>query len=163
MYPVHYYGLVQCECCQTIGNHMFLLTCILFIIVALFCVNAAKTLEVTWFGAMYPAHRGLAWCECSQTINMHMVWWHVSCFLLLPYLVWMQPNHRNSCGWWHVSCLLLWPRSVWLQPHHRNSYVSMTWIVIIIVALICANAAKALEFIRCTDMYPVYHCGLILC
>ena len=138
MYPVHYCGLIQCECSQTIGNHMFLLTCILFIIVVLFCVNAAKTLEFTWFGDTYPAHCGLAWCACSQTISMHMVRWHVSCLVLLPYLVWMQPKHRNS-------------------------YVSVTWIMLIIVALICVNATKPKEFICLGDMNHVYYCGLDLC
>ena len=88
---------------------------------------------------MYPVYySGLIRCECSQTIGNHMFWWHVSCLLLWPDLVWMQPNHGMHMDWWHVSCLSLWP------------YFGV-------------NSGNPYQFIWFGDMYPVYYCGLDWC
>ena len=142
---------------------------ILFIVVALIGVNAARPYEFKWIGDMYPVHYcGFILCEWFQTIGVHVFRWHVSCLLLLPFLVWMQPSHRNSFGlvtcilfsivvlfWWecsqnirihmvarHVYCLLLRPYLVWMQPNHGNSYGLVICILFIIVAFFGMNAAK---------------------
>ena len=89
------------------GNSCGLVRCILFIIVALFGVNAPKPWIFLRFGEMYPVYIcgfiwcecsqnigilgfgemqpvyycGFIWCKCSQTIWILMVWWDTSCLL----------------------------------------------------------------------------------
>ena len=86
---------------------------------------------------MHPVYScGLVGYECSQTIRILRVWWDASCILLYPRWVWMQPNHWNSSGL--VRCIL-----------------------IVVVVLLCMNAAKPLEFRGFGEMHLVYSCVLI--
>ena len=146
-------------------NAYCLVSCILFVIVALF------------------------WCGCSQTIGIHMVWRHVSCLLLWSCFVWMQPNHWNSHGL--VTCILFTIVAligvnatkhensyvfgdVYLvchcclisgenEPNHKNSYDLLTCILFSVLALSGVNAAKPWEIIWFADMHPIRYCGHIWC
>ena len=102
--------------------------------------ECSKTLgEHLGFGEMHPVYPcGLIGCECNSTIGIPRVWWDASCVLLCPHWVLMQPNHRNSLGL--VRCILL-----------------------IIVVLLCMDAAIPLELPGFGEVHPVHSCVLIGC
>ena len=169
MYPVSLFWPWSVWIQPNHRNSYCSVTCVLFTIVASFRVSAAKPYEFIWFGDMYPVyHCGLILCECSQAIWINTGLWHVSCSLLWPYSVWMQPNHWKSyvfadmypvhyccliwsecsqnigihVAWCHVFCSV-WPCLVWMQPNHQHAHGSVTCILFISVALFGVDAAKA--------------------
>ena len=130
MHLVYDSSLMWYECSQTIGvprvwwdapclwlktymvwvqpNHRNLLglvRCTLFLIEALCGVSADKANEFLGFGEMDLLYDwSLGWCECQQTIGIPRVWWDAPCLWFKPYVVWVQPNHKNSQGL--VRCTL---------------------------------------------------------
>ena len=130
MRHVYFCGLIWGDCSHTMGiprvwgdasclllwlhlvwvepnhrNSQGLVRCSLFIIVALFGVNAAKPQDFLGFGEMrHVYYCGFIWYECSQTKGTPMVWWDASCLILWLYLLRRQPNHMSSYGL--VRCIL---------------------------------------------------------
>ena len=88
-------------------NSKSLMRFILLTIVALPGVNAAKTQQFRGLCDMHVVHCcSLTCCECSQTKGIPRAWWDASCFRLKPYLVRVQPSHRNFQGFAYATCLL---------------------------------------------------------
>ena len=50
-----------------------------------------------------------------------------------------------------------------MQPIHRNSLGLVRCVLLIIVVLLCMNAAKPYEFIGFGEVHPIYSCGLVGC
>ena len=150
-------------------NSWGLMRCVLLIIVVLLCMNAAKQLEYLGFGEMHPVyHCIIIGCECNHTIGFPWVWWDAPCLWTEPsfgvnatnpweFLGLTERHPVYSCGligcecnqtigiprvWCDASCLLLCPRWVWMQPNHWNSSGLVRCILLIVVVLLCMNAAK---------------------